>query len=100
MKSRGRARKTSIVFMTVWLIVWMGGMMVVTYSLGAAVLRGELMAILMLGGWLLVASFGLYKGAKELKRLLSTSPGPPRSKRDHPWHDGVSQLPEDPENPR
>ena len=100
MKSRGRARKTSIVFMTVWLIVWMGGMMVVTYSLGAAVLRGEVMAILMLGGWLLVASFGLYKGSKELRRLLTTSTEPQRSKKDHPWRDGVSEVPDHPDNPR
>ncbi len=86
-----RSQKIAIGFMVVWLIFWMGGMLVVIYGLGSAALGGELGASLMILAWLAAAGLGLYLGAKRLKQLLTGDEAPPRAPgRNHEWDDRVA----------
>ena len=74
--ARPRNQRVAIAFMAVWLIVWMGGMLVVIYGLASAALGGEFGASLMMLAWLAVAGLGLYLGARRLKQLVTSVDAP------------------------
>lgn len=76
--------------MVVWLIFWAAGMLIVILGLGAAVLRGEVGAILFMVIWLAAASVGLIAGARQLRRLTFGPTEPPKAKTPRSWHDGIS----------
>ncbi len=77
--------------MAVWLIVWMGGMLVVIYGLASAALGGEFGASLMMLAWLAVAGLGLYLGARRLRQLVAGVDAPARAPgRNHDWNDDVA----------
>jgi hypothetical protein len=85
MPRRGRA---PIVFLVVWLTFWASAILVALWHMGATALAGEPVPAVFLAIWLAAAGFGLWSGARRLKRLL-LGEKPPRPHRDHRWHDGV-----------
>jgi len=93
-RTRTRGEKFAIGFMIVWLVFWGAGILVVVFGFGAAVLGGDMLAVLMMALWLAAAGFGLWSGSRKLRQLLMEGASPPRPARNHEW---TGDLPERPE---
>ena len=52
-----------------WLVVWTAAILTAIWYMGAAVLRGEPVASLLLAVWLIAAAFGRWTGGRRLVRL-------------------------------
>ncbi|PZQ46701.1 MAG: hypothetical protein DI556_19585 [Rhodovulum sulfidophilum] len=92
-RRRSRSEWFSIGFMTLWLILWGGAMILAFVAMGGAALGGEPAALIFLAIWLTAAGFGLYNGARRLWQLL-TGEGPVRRPPvNQPWNDGMTERP-------
>jgi hypothetical protein len=91
---RPRGEKIAIGFMVVWLVFWSAGILVVIYGLGAAVLGGDPIAVLMMALWLAGAGFGLWSGSRKLRQLLMERETPSRPARNHEWTGDIADPPE------
>jgi hypothetical protein len=91
---RPRGEKIAIGFMVVWLVFWSAGILVVIYGLGAAVLGGDPIAVLMMALWLAGAGFGLWSGSRKLRQLLMQDETPRRPASAHEWTGDIADPPE------
>lgn len=84
-----RARRVSIGFMVIWLIVWGAAMLVAVWALGGEAWSGNLAAAAFLAIWLAAAGFGLVNGIRRLVGLAMGEPVTSRRLRPNQWNDGM-----------
>jgi hypothetical protein len=83
-----RSRRTGFttVFLILWLVLWIAGMLVVLYNALAALARGDL-AVGVMGIWLAAAGSGLYVFVRKLRQRMMPGIEPPRQRPAHLWRD-------------
>ena len=84
---RGRSRGVEAGLLAVWMVAWTAAILVAVWMLGAAALKGELGAAVVLAVWVAAAGFGLYSAARSLVERLVT--GRPERRSRRAWDDGM-----------
>jgi disulfide bond formation protein DsbB len=84
-----RSRRTGFttVFLILWLVLWIAGMLVVLYTALAALGRSDLAAVGVMGVWLAAAGTGLYIALRKLRLRMMPGIESPRQRPAHLWRD-------------
>ncbi len=87
---RPQGRRFAAVFMILWIVFWLAGMLIVLYGIGRSLAAGEVLPVIFMLVWLTAAAFGLYMGVRKLRALFGYGDPSTRTRSGRKWRDDIS----------